>query len=100
MAGALGVPANKVEVAIAKEGVKLPKLPALELCGGSAPSVNGLPFARLEDQNTVPIVVPSGAIHSFTRAAQGRRRSKPEGIASVYGPAGSPRGGEAPLRRR
>src|SRR5512147_567961 len=55
MAGALGVPANKVEVAIAKENVKLPKLPALELCGGSAASVNGLPFARLEDQNTVPI---------------------------------------------
>src|SRR5215831_14371698 len=36
MAGALGVPARKVEVTIAKEEVKLPKLPPLELCGGSA----------------------------------------------------------------
>src|SRR5512138_696001 len=55
MAGALGVPVKTVEVAIAKDNVKLPKLPALELCSGSAASVNGLPFARLEDQYTVPI---------------------------------------------
>ncbi len=87
MAGALGVPAKKVEVAIANENVKLPKLPSLELCGGSAASVNGLPFARLEDQNTVPIVFhPPPSTRS---PAGGTQAGKPEGIASVYGPAKS-----------
>jgi hypothetical protein len=87
MAGALGVPAKKVEVAIAKDNVKLPKLPVLELCGGSAASVNGLPFARLEDQNTVPIVFhPPPSTRS---PASGTTPGKPEGIASVYGPAKS-----------
>src|SRR4051812_1012722 len=84
MAGALSVPVTKVEVDIAKEDVRLPKLPALELCGGSSASVNGLPFARLEDRNTVPI-----AFHPTpsSRAPAAQPASKPEGIASVYGPA-------------
>lgn len=89
MAGALGVPAKKVEVTIAKEDVKLPKLPSLELCGGSAASVNGLPFARLEDQYTVPIAFrPPPSTRAPTPAASGTPPpGKPEGIASVYGPA-------------
>ena len=87
MAGALGVPATKVEVEIAKEDFRLPKLPALELCEGSAASVNGLPFARLEDKYIVPIAFrppPSNRAHA---APAGQPPGKPEGIASVYGPA-------------
>ena len=89
MAGALGVPVQKIEVEIAKEDVKLPKLPGLELCKGSAASVNGLPFARLEDKNTVPIAFrpPPSKRAPSTPAAQ--PPGKPEGIASVYGPAKS-----------
>ncbi|MEJ0036951.1 MAG: hypothetical protein WDO68_12870 [Gammaproteobacteria bacterium] len=90
MAGALGVPASKVEVAIAKEDVKLPKLPALELCGGSAASVNGLPFARLEDKNTVPIAFrPPPSSRTPAASTGGQPPARPEGIASVYGPAKS-----------
>jgi hypothetical protein len=87
MAGALEVPVKRVEVDIATEEVNLPKLPKLDLCGGSSASVNGLAFAQNEDEFTVPIrfnVPPSkrsGA--TATTEAPG----KPAGIASVYGPA-------------
>jgi hypothetical protein len=93
MAGALGVPVKKVEVAIAKESFKLPKLPPLELCGGSAASVNGLPFARLEDRYTVPIAFhpPPSTRTRAVSASGGTPPGKPEGIASVYGPARSGR---------
>ena len=87
MAGALGVPATKVEVEIAKESFKLPKLPALELCEGSAASVNGLPFARLEDRYTVPIAFRPTPSNRAPAMPAGQAPSKPEGIASVYGPA-------------
>ncbi len=90
LAGALGVPATHVEVDIAKEDVKLPKLPKLELCTNSAASVNGLPFARLEDAYTVPIAFkppPSKRSPGSTTDA-----GKPEGIASVYGPAKAAKG--------
>jgi hypothetical protein len=88
MAGALGVPVHKVEVAIAKEDVRLPKLPGLELCGGSAASVNGLPFARLEDRNTVPIAFrPPPSSRAPSTPVSGQPPGKPEGIASIYGPA-------------
>jgi hypothetical protein len=90
MAGALGVPVQKVEVAIAKENFKLPKLPPLELCGGSAASVNGLPFARVEDQYTVPIAFrPPPSSRTPTAPSAGQPPGKPEGIASIYGPAKS-----------
>lgn len=90
MAGALGVPAKNVEVAIAKENVKLPKLPSLELCGGSAASVNGLPFARLEDQYTVPIAFrPPPSNRAPATSVSDTRAGKPEGIASIYGAARS-----------
>jgi hypothetical protein len=87
MAGALGVPAKKVEVAIARENVKLPKLPSLELCGGSAASVNGLPFARLEDNYTVPIAFHPPPSTRTPASGSSAPAGKPEGIASVYGPA-------------
>jgi len=77
LAGALEVPVTKVEVEIAAERPKLPKLPSIELCAGSFASANGLPFAKLEDAYTVPI-----------RFDPGQSASKPAGIASVYGRAG------------
>jgi hypothetical protein len=89
MAGALGVPAQKVQVAIAREEVKLPKLPSLELCGGSAASVNGLPFARLEDRYTVPIAFRPPPSSRAPAAPAAQAPGKPEGIASIYGPAKS-----------
>jgi hypothetical protein len=90
MAGALGVPARKVEVSIAKEPLKLPKLPSLELCEGSAASVNGLPFARLEDTYTVPIAFhPPPSSRTPSSSGGVASAGKPEGIASVYGPARS-----------
>jgi hypothetical protein len=88
MAGALGVPAKKVEVQIAKEAMRLPKLPSLELCGASAASVNGLPFARVEDQYTVPIAFrPPPSSRAPAAPGAGQPPGKPEGIASVYGSA-------------
>ena len=63
-----------VEVDIASAEVSLPKLPKLELCGGSSASVNGLAFAKNEDAYTVPI--------RFSVAP-----AKAAGIASIYGPA-------------
>ena len=87
LAGALGVPASKVEVEIAQQDVDLPKLPALELCGGSAASVNGLPFARLEDKYTVPIAFRPTPSKRAGQEPATAPASKPEGIASVYGPA-------------
>jgi hypothetical protein len=87
MAGALGVPAGKVEVEIAKQEVKLPKLPPLALCGASAASVNGLPFARLEDRITVPIAFRPPPSKRAPEGPSAQPPSKPEGIASVYGPA-------------
>jgi hypothetical protein len=75
LAGALGMPVSKIEVEITKEDPRLPKLPTLELCSGGAASVNGFPFARNEDAFTVPIAFRPDV-----------PESKPEGIASVYGP--------------
>jgi hypothetical protein len=92
LAGALGVPATHVEVEIAREDLKLPKLPKLELCGGSAASVNGLPFARLEDAYTVPIAFRPPPSKRSTETPAAAPAGKPEGIASVYGPAKAAKG--------
>jgi len=87
LAGALGVPVAHVEVDIMREDPKLPKLPSLELCGGSAASVNGLPFARLEDTHTVPIAFrPPPSARAAPAFTPSQPPSRPEGIASVYGP--------------
>jgi hypothetical protein len=77
MAGALGVPVTKVTVDIEEKKTPLPKLPGIELCPGSTASVNGFPFAKLQDQFTVPI----GFRPQATEPA-----AAPKGIASVYGP--------------
>jgi hypothetical protein len=87
LAGALGVPVTRVEVDIAREDKKLPPLPKLELCGNSAASVNGLPFARLEDSYTVPIAFRPTPSKRSGGSAAAAPAQKPEGIASVYGPA-------------
>lgn len=91
MAGALGVPVAHVEVDITQETVKLPKLPELELCGGSPATVNGLPFARNEDTYTVPIrfeIPPSRRSGGASAQAAAER---PTGIASIYRPQRSSR---------
>jgi hypothetical protein len=87
LAGALGVPVSKIEVDIAKQDLKLPKLPGLELCGGSPASVNGLPFARLEDRHTVPIAFRPPPSKRAPAVPSTQPPGKPEGIASVYGAA-------------
>lgn len=85
LAGALGVPAAKIEVEIEKQEVKLPKLPAIELCGSSTASVNGLPFAKMSDQYTVPIKFRLPPSKSASAAQGSQQVPRPEGIASVYG---------------
>jgi len=77
MAGALGVPVESVTVELDQKNATLPKLPHIELCAGSTASVNGYPFAKAEDQFTVPIAFRPG---SHEPAAM------PKGIASVYAP--------------
>src|SRR5262249_27609520 len=89
LAGALGVPVTQVEVDIANQELKLPGLPKLELCGSSSASVNGFPFARVADGYSVPIAFkppPSKRAQERTGATPAPAQ-KPEGIASVYGPA-------------
>ncbi len=87
LAGALGVPVTRVEVDIAHEDMKLPRLPKLELCANSAASVNGLPFARVEDSYTQPIRFQPTPSKRSGGTAPAAPAQKPEGIASVYGPA-------------
>ena len=86
LAGALGVPVARVEVEIAQEDLKLPRLPKLELCANSAASVNGLPFAWVEDSYTQPIRFQPTPSKRSGGAPAAAPAQKPEGIASVYGP--------------
>jgi hypothetical protein len=59
LSGALGVKVTEVDVNIPQVELKpqeWPKLPKLELCGGTLASMNGLPFAKNMDNGaTVPI---------------------------------------------
>ena len=80
LASALGVPVTRIDVEIPQPPVKWPKLPMLQLCAGSMASVNGLPFAKVDDGYTLPIgfnPVPPG--HAAPQT--------PKGIASVYSEA-------------
>jgi hypothetical protein len=58
LAGALGVAYTQVNVEMPKvvvpEGT-WPKLPKLELCAGTYAAVNGLPFAKTDGNNTLPV---------------------------------------------
>jgi hypothetical protein len=90
LASALGVPVSRVDVEIPKTQVTWPKLPKIELCPGSMASVNGLPFAKLEGEYTVPIGFhppPSTRSRSSGTAASASApaTTAPKGIASVYG---------------
>lgn len=87
MAGALGVPVKHVEVDIAKDVIKLPKLPKLELCAGSSAAVNGLPFAKNEDAYTTPIRFTIPPSKHSGQASEADDAGKPTGIASIYGAA-------------
>jgi len=58
LAGALGVPATRIDVNIPKVAIPeggWPKLPKLELCEGTYAAVNGLPFAKTLANTTVPV---------------------------------------------
>ncbi len=58
LAGALGVQVSRVDVEIPKVEITFasrPRLPKLELCEGSYAAVNGLPFAKTDGGDTIPI---------------------------------------------
>lgn len=83
LAAALGVPVTQVEVDVPKPQAAFPKLPKMELCGGTFALVNGQPFAKFDFGSTVPIGFkppPPVRAGSPTTAAD-----MPKGIASVYG---------------
>jgi hypothetical protein len=82
LASALGVRVTRVEVEIPKPKVVWPRLPKIELCEGSLASVNGLPFAKFENGNTVPIGFrPPQPMHAGHKALS---VDPPKGIASIY----------------
>ncbi|MGE0438374.1 MAG: hypothetical protein AB7G76_15790 [Steroidobacteraceae bacterium] len=61
LAGALGLGIREVRVEIPVADVKFPKLPALELCASTTASVNGVPFAKVEDGYTIPFAFDAAA---------------------------------------
>jgi hypothetical protein len=89
LASALGVPVTSVQVEIPKVVVGVwPKLPKMELCASSYASVNGLPFAKFENDYTIPIGFrPPVSGHMRTTGAPASNTSQaagaPQGIASV-----------------
>jgi hypothetical protein len=85
LAAALGIQGATVEVDVPQPQVKFPKLPKLELCEGSYASVNGLPFARLEDGYTIPIGFKPVPPASEAARVPKKDVGIPQGIASVYG---------------
>jgi hypothetical protein len=85
LASALGITGATVVVEVPETKVKFPKLPSLELCEGSAASVNGLPFARIESGYTVPIGFRPVPSVSEANRIPAKEVGKPQGIASVYG---------------
>ena len=86
LAGALGLGIKEVRVEIPDVDVKFPKLPALELCASSTASVNGVPFAKVEDGYTIPFAFDAAA-------AAGRKGAR--GVIAGIGATSS----AAPRRR-
>ncbi len=86
LAGALGLGIKEVRVEIVDADVKFPKLPALELCASSTASVNGVPFAKVEDGYTIPFAFDAAA-------AAGRKGAR--GVIAGIGATSS----AAPRRR-
>ncbi len=85
LASALGVPVTQVEVDIPTPPITWPKLPKLELCPGSMASVNGLPFAKLEDGYTVPLRFLPQDKGRAAAVTSNAAAEAPKGIVSVYG---------------
>ena len=73
LADALGVAVAGVDVVIAESDPGVFRLPKLDLCTGTAASVNGVPFAREAVDHTSAV--------RFDPATPGQAT----GIASVYG---------------
>lgn len=84
LAGALGVSANAIDIEIPPVEALPSKLPQLELCGGSTASVNGLPFAKLEDGRVLPIgFKPPRSVRSGAQSPREDPAAQPKGIVSV-----------------
>jgi hypothetical protein len=82
LAAALKVPVTQVDVDIPETQLEWPKLPKIDLCPGSYASVNGLPFAKVLNTDTVPVAFHPQQKGQAVAASAG---DAPKGIASVYG---------------
>ena len=82
LAAALGVPVTQVDVDIPQTPLDWPKLPKIDLCPGSYASVNGLPFAKILNTDTVPVAFHPQQKGQAVATSVG---DAPKGIASVYG---------------
>ncbi len=91
LAGALDLGIKAVQVEIPVADVKFPKLPALELCASTTAAVNGVPFAKVEGEYTIPLAFDAAA-------AAGRKAAK--GFVAGIGTAtaGGVRSGAAPQK--
>jgi len=77
---------TQIDVDVPKPQITWPKLPKLELCEGTFASVNGLPFAKVDEGFTIPIGFhPPQPFHAGSTQSSG---DVPKGIASIYGGAG------------
>jgi len=97
LAAALGVTVERVEVEVPKPQVSWPRLPKIELCEGSTASVNGLPFAKFENDTTVPIGFRPP--QPMRRTVGENAADVPKGIASMFtGPVVPPAHAPPPAR--
>lgn len=83
LADALGAGVTAIDVEIPAIEERPPRLPKLELCGDTTASVNGLPFARVEDGFVSPIgFTPPRSVRSPAQAPV--ESPQPTGIVSSY----------------
>ena len=89
MAGALGVQFTRVDVDIPvvkpSRPEDWPKVPKLELCEGTLASVNGLPFAKVDNGTTLPIGFRPPPAHS--RSLTGAKAQAAPATAAASGEA-------------
>jgi hypothetical protein len=101
LAGALAVPVTRVDVNIPKSALPeggWPKLPKLELCGGTYAAVNGLPFAKTDGQYTVPVGFrPPKPRHSGGEINLPHAGEKEKGTATLV-PMPAPAAAKPPAR--
>ena len=62
ISGALGVKVTKIDIEIPEVEVQIPPRPELTLCEGSMALVNGLGFARRQEDGTVVGIYPKKAV--------------------------------------